>query len=560
MTYEVITNTENAINLLKSFPTDTPTFSDIETDGLYGYIRLIQVYNPTVSPTVYILDMDYLDNLDEYIKPLWTVFHNASYDFGCLGYTTDRFDDTQYLARSAYPQWQKFDLATVVDRLVGPELYEGLDKKALQKAGFIKGAYLSKPQLKYSATDVYALEIIFNDSMVTKCRDILAYKVDILALKYSVRYQNNKILVDQTAVRTELDNLVADIEKNSIILGTLNCNSPKQVKEALGTESSDKSTLIKEIGKGSTLAKAVYDQRRLLKRRTMLESYNYPWVQTKFNPAGAATGRFTSTGKNVYRGINAQQIPRDLQYIFNKNTEDTVVIHADYSTAELRAGCSIMGDETMYDHLKQGIDLHRVAATFALTDKRPEDITKQERIAGKAVSFGFIFGMSANSFVEYAYMNFGVKFTPEEAKTIRDNYLRTYKQIGQYAQRWWKDYKKVMVTTPMGRRNKARLGTDAINFATQGCIAETIKLAVHYMVKEDERALTYIYNVVHDAAYLRVPNGEEKYWGDLLARNMILAWKEICKLDMLKFKDIEMPVDLEYTDPNTGEHIEIAKV
>jgi len=304
MIYEVIKNTNAAEAILKSFSQTSPTYFDLETDGLYGAIRLMQVYQPDLIDVVYIIDTDGvdLDQLHTIVKSLWLIGHNLSYDFGCLGYASDKFDDTQYLARIAYPQWQKFDLGTVTDKLVGSELYEGIDKKSMQKAGFIIGAYLSKQQLKYSATDVYALNTIFNDPQVQRCKDILAYKVDILSLGYSAHYQNNHILVDQEAVRKELDDLVDNIEQNEYILGDLNCNSPKQVKEALGTESSDKSTLIKVIGSNTTnsvLAKAVYDQRRLLKRKTMLESYNFPWVQTKFNPAGAATGRFTSTGKNV---------------------------------------------------------------------------------------------------------------------------------------------------------------------------------------------------------------------------------------------------------------------
>ena len=561
LNYKVVDSLEE----LPEFDTTKPVFADIESEGLYVNTRLIQLYQPLQVETelpnttpVYIIDTDIIDLEDakDFIKPLWTIWHNASYDFGTLNMTTERFDDTQYLSRTAYPEWQKFSLDVVISKLGWDKLYEGLDKKAMQKSGFVKGAYLSDRQLRYSATDVFALSLIWQNKRIQATREVLAYKVDILSLKYAIEYQQNRLISHQPSVRKELDKLVDIIEANSKKLGGLNPNSPKQVKEYLNIGSSAKEILIEIITnragtKQAEMAQLVYDQRRLLKRRTFLNQYNKPAVITRFNPAGAATGRFTSKGGDLPNGINAQQIPRDLQYIFNTDTEDTVVVHADYSTAELRAGCSIMQDATMYKELKEGKDLHKIAATLAIGGN-PEDVTKAERQKGKAISFGFIFGMSAPSFVEYAFVNYGVVFTLEEAKKIKANYVKRYPNIAKYAKARWNDYKTVPVQTPLGRRNKARLGTDAINYATQGCIAETMKLAIHYLVKDYPEALKYIYNVVHDAGYLRVPKGTEAVWAQRLVASMKRGWTEMCKRPMLYYKDIPMPVEVEYNDYSSG--------
>lgn len=544
MTYKVV-NSLDEIEL----DYNEPIFADTETQELYVGTRLVQLYQP--NGIVYILDTDILDldSIKEFIKPFWTVWFNASYDFGTLNMTTEKFDDLYYLIRSAYPEFEEFSLDKVIAKLGFSHLYEGLDKKAIQKAGFMKGAYLSDAQFRYSATDVIALSHIWLNKRIQNARNLMAYKVDILNLKYAIIYQQNNLQVNQDKVREELDKLVDIIAENDKALGGLNPNSPKQVKEYLGTDSSAKDVLIHLIANGTEdqkrMAKLVYDQRRLLKRRTFLNSYNYPYVTTRFNPAGAATGRFTSTGGDLERGINAQQITRDLQYLFNCDTDTTTVVHADFSTAELRAGCSIMKDATMYEELKAGKDLHRIAATLALGGN-PEDITKAERQKGKAISFGFIFGMSAPSFVEYAFVNYGVTFTLEEAQAIKAKYAQRYRNIALYAKKWWNDYKTEMVQTPLGRRNKARLGTDAINYATQGCIAETTKLSIHYLCSEYSEALHYIYNVVHDAIYLRVPKGEEVEWADRLVKAMKKGWTEMCKCPMFYFKDIPMPVEVEY--------------
>ena len=100
-----------------------------------------------------------------------------------------------------------------------------------------------------------------------------------------------------------------------------------------------------------------------------------------------------------------------------------------------------------------------------------------------------------------------------------------------------------------------RLGTDAINFATQGGIAEVTKLSVHYLCKEFPSVLSYIFNVVHDAIYIRVPKGDEQLWADRLALAMKKGWEEFCKLPMMFYKDIPMPVEIEWVDPETNEHV-----
>ena len=539
-----------SIKELPVFSTEHPTFADIETQELYVGTRLVQLYQPETSDLIYVIDIDYVDLevVKALIKPLWTVWQGCSYDFGTLNMTTERFDDIMYLCRTAYPEWQEYALDEIVAKLKLGHLYEGLDKKKLQKAGFILGAYLSNDQLRYSATDVYALSLIWKDARVQAVRDITSYKVDILSVRYAIQYQQNGLLVDRAAVRKELDALEDSIKANDIALDGLNPNSPKQCKEALNVASTDKPTLIRLISQGNTLAKTIFTQRRLLKRRTFLISYNKPKVFTRFNAAGAVTGRFTATGGDLPNGINSQQITRNLQYIFNQDTEDTVVIECDFGIAELRAAACIMREEVMYQELKAGIDLHKVAASMA-TGKPLADITKEDRQKGKAVSFGLIFGMSAESLQEYAFTNYDVIFSLEECKAIKRKYQERYPAIAKYHQMQWENYKKpsYYVTTALGRRAKPRLGTDAINIPTQGTIGETTKLAVHYMVKEDTRVLNYIYNVVHDQINARVPRVEVLYWKELMVRNMKKAWTEICKTDLMYYKDIPMPVDAEHS-------------
>jgi DNA polymerase I-like protein with 3'-5' exonuclease and polymerase domains len=566
-----VTSTEMAVQTLTEvFSTEVPTFADIETENFYYGWRTIQVYQPdTVPNVVYVIDLDYCDReaIKEALKPLWTVWYGASYDFGTLNMTTARYDDLMLAVRTAYYKLPAFDLATATRELVPLDLYEGLDKKELQKQGFKLGTTLTEEQIRYASADVVALSYLWKLPKVQAViKDALFYKVDMLTLGYVIQFQQNGAISHMPSVEKELKLVEAKILEEEALLEGINANSYKQVRaylsNLLGIEvtKSDGAYMIHLMTeyqgtRVAEFAKAVYDNKRSKLRRTNLNKLNKPKVFTKFNPYGAATGRFSSSGKigreaqKKPEGINFQNVTRDLQYILTQDTEDTVVVHADYSTAELRAACSIMGDEQMRQYLLKGIDLHKVSAMMAdTTIQSIDDVTKEQRQKGKAISFGFIFGMSADRFKEYAYTEYGVIFTAEEAKAVRTKYLTTYKDIARYHKTKWNNYKTVPVESPMGRYNMPRLGTDAINYGTQASVGELSKLAIHYLCKEHLEAVKYLYSQAHDAIYLRVPKEDGTLWGTRLATAMLKAWDEMLKLSMFKFKDIPMGVEVEVGD------------
>jgi len=158
-----------------------------------------------------------------------------------------------------------------------------------------------------------------------------------------------------------------------------------------------------------------------------------------------------------------------------------------------------------------------------------------------------IFSMSAKTFVIYAFTNYGVVYTLEEATKIRTTYLNTYRDISKLHQYVWSNYEKAnfRVYTALGRVVKPKLGTDGINIPVQGTGAETTKLAVHYLIKDnpDEPMIKYIYNVVHDAIYLRVPRNKRDKMVAALETAMLKGWTEISKCPLFKYKDIPMIAD-----------------
>jgi DNA polymerase I-like protein with 3'-5' exonuclease and polymerase domains len=557
-----------------------PTMCDIETENLSGIltekrkdllrvthpdmeltgIRLLQLFKfiPNEDKVVYIIDLDYvsLDVVKKGLLPLHTVWAGAYFDFGCLGMVTSRFDDIQLLARTAYPQLPAFSLDILTKYLIKQDLYKDLDKKDMQKQGFKKGQLLTRDQLKYSAVDVYALGLLWTLKKIQETREKPFYKLDMEVLGYTIEFQQNGALVDVVGVQKELDKMPSLLAAEESVLKGLNSKSPKQCKaaftELLGQEplKTDKPFLVDMISKYrgkplGNLAEAIFNNRRSRLRVTNLENLLIPRVVTRFNPYGTVTGRYSSSGKDIPNGINFQNITRNLQYLLEQDTEDTVVIHADYSTAELRAGCSIMQELNMREHLLNKVDLHKVSAMLAdTTITKLEDVSKIARQKGKAVSFGFIFGMSAERFREYAYTDYNVVFTVTEAIAVKRAYQMAYPSVTLYHKVKWNNYKTDYVESPMGRLNKPRLGTDAINYSTQSCIGETCKIAVANYIRADyDKHITYMYSQIHDALLIRVPKDQWKEQTFILVKSMLDAWDSMLEFDMLKFKDIPMEVE-----------------
>ncbi len=593
MEYKIV----HKVSELPNFDKQLPVFSDIETDDLYGPLRMIQLYQPQTSPIVYILDIAPIGydkdlyvherlNVEDFVMSHWTIWYNSSYDLGTLNISPslgikhpdevtkdieyiNKVDDLFYLVKIAYPEFMEFGLKKIVKKLsYTTDLYKGIETKEAVK-GFVRGAYISQQAYRYAALDVYALSLIWEDKKIQLMRDNLSYIVDMRSQAYAMIYQQNGLLLDRKLWEDKL--IVAKqkvIEYTKLLPAGFNPNSYVQVRKFLGTDKSDHEALVAFMGSGvdnAQDAEYIIELKKYKKQVTYLTSINFDRMYTKFNVAGAITGRFTSSGGSLVDGFNAQQIPRVFQDLFKQNTENTTVIDLDYSTVELRLACAMYDVSHMYKQFKEGRDLH-IDMALVISDKtiapdefpninhrnmlpwgdlNKEYLNEQNRNDAKSVNFGFVFGMSYKSYVPYAYTNYGVVISLEEAKDISKEYFKLYPELRIVHNHAWNNYKKpsYIVKTALGRRVKPKLGTDAINIPIQGSGAETVKLAVHYMVKTDPMCLKYIYNVVHDAIYERVNKSDEPYWSKIQRDSMLKAWDEISKTDSFKYKDVPMEVE-----------------
>jgi len=594
MNYKII----NSVLDLPTFDKDKPVFCDIETDDLYGPLRMIQMYQPSTDPLIYILDIapigydkdtynHELLNIKEGLMRLHTVWYNSSYDLGTLNIspsmgaktpadiTSDsvyshRVDDLFYATKSAYPEFQEFGLKKVVLKLkYTKDLYIDIKTKEAAK-GFVRGAYISQQAIRYAALDVYALSLMWEDKKIQLViSDNLSYEVDMMSQSYALIYQQNGLKLDREMWIEKLEFAREQVIKFTDLLPAgFNPNSYVQVRKLLDTEKSDNDALVTYAASSKPLAKTAWyiiNAKKYKKQVSYLTSINFNRMFTKFNVAGAITGRFTSAGGSLEDGFNSQQIPRDFQKLFTQDIGNTTVIDLDYSTLELRLACALFGSEYMYQQLKDDRDLHidmaLIASQKAIApdgfpeinernmlpwgQKHDEYLNEQERNDAKAINFGYVFGMSAASYIPYAFVQYGIIVTMEESVALRKHYFKMYPEFSVHHKYVWNNYKKpsFIVETALGRKIKPKLGTDGINGGVQGTGAETTKLGVHYMVKENPLVLKYIFNVVHDAVYARVDKLDEHYWRPLIKTNMLKGWTEISKCPIFKFKDIPMKVE-----------------
>jgi DNA polymerase-1 len=148
-------------------------------------------------------------------------------------------------------------------------------------------------------------------------------------------------------------------------------------------------------------------------------------IRTTFKLTGTVTGRLSSgkadiekvTGAKTTRGVNLQQVPRDLlvRSCFGAPPGSTFV-QADYSQVELRIAAYLAQEPTMLHLYQTGQDIHTAMAQ-RMTGRM--DVSKEERKMAKAVNFGFLYGMREKKFVETAFNNYGLVVNEIEAQAAR---------------------------------------------------------------------------------------------------------------------------------------------
>ena len=232
----------------------------------------------------------------------------------------------------------------------------------------------------------------------------------------------------------------------------VNCNSPKQVAEALAganvplgmrTDSGALSTSAEALSfvMDDPVVKKLFEFRDSEKDVQFLEAWRAArdvdgYIHPTFKIAGTVTGRLSSSDPNF------QQVPKkaELRSLFCA-PPGYVLIEADYSQGELRLAAEESGDSELCRVYAEGGDVHRTTAAEVLA-KLAGDVSKDERDLGKPVNFGYIYGMGWRRMIDYARNEYGVTFTEEQSQAFRERFFNKYRDLPPWHERRQREAKR----------------------------------------------------------------------------------------------------------------------
>jgi DNA polymerase-1 len=245
---------------------------------------------------------------------------------------------------------------------------------------------------------------------------------------------------------------------------------------------------------------------------------------------------------------NGQQIPkRGDNKVFRKLFKalpGKKLVKVDFSAIEMRVMARLSKDKAMMQAIAEGVDLHRLTAAKT-SQKTMDEVTKDDRQKAKAVNFGLIYGMSSPTLKKYAWFNYGVRMTEDEALQTRDRYFDLYRGIAnwhheqkekmQHGQPYYQHtYEKefymthqVIQQTILGRKRfwpswageTTAKPTEYFNSADQGTSADITKAAMVELYKLLP-AEAQLVAVVHDEIVVECPESMAESVRDLMLKVM----------------------------------------
>ena len=436
-------------------------YFDTETSGLSPFndhITLIQILqNKEIMLTRAFTD-DRKAELKDVLENNLIVGHNLKFDLKFLKQQfniepTHLFDTyiAEILISGGLKARQK-GVATL-DAVTKTRLNIELDKDEKLRLSF-KSQELTPEQIKYAMMDVAVLPEIYKQqqSEITKLGIQRTFNIEMSALPAVVWLELSGLPLDLEALKKkEVEVKEKIIEAKTKIITILkesgfksrymsgymdiNIDSPKQLLEALqkiglkveSTGDEVISSLKHPIGK------AIKEYRKLNKLLTGF-ILKYPEhihavtgrIQPEFNQCGTNTGRFTSSKPNM------QQVPKDktIRALF-KAPPGYKIVAADYSQIELRIMAEVSQEPKFLDIYRNNGDLHRLTASLIL-NKPATEITKEERQQAKAVNFGFVYGLGAESFKDKAKGDYDLDISIEQAQDFRNKFFGGYPVLNKY--------------------------------------------------------------------------------------------------------------------------------
>lgn len=239
-------------------------------------------------------------------------------------------------------------------------------------------------------------------------------------------------------------------------------------------------------------------------------------VHTTYNQVAVSTGRLSSSNPNLQNIPVTSQFGQKIKSCFVAG-KDNIFLSFDYSQQELRILAHLTGEEKLIDAFNNDRDVHKITAS-QIFHVDYEDVTKDQRMVGKTINFGIIYGMSSYG------MSVGLTIPVDEAQGFIDTFYATYPKIQTYYENYLKQARiDGFVETMLGRRRYVfeypqqkfidnSMKRVLMNYPIQGTAADLMKKA---MIDIDRKVLSKEKEVklllqIHDDLVFEVPNVKEK--------------------------------------------------
>lgn len=256
-------------------------------------------------------------------------------------------------------------------------------------------------------------------------------------------------------------------------------------------------------------------------------------IHAHFQQTVAATGRISCTEPNLQNIPIRQELGRKLRKAFVTESDDYVLVGADYSQIELRILAHMSQDPLLIDAFNHGDDIHKITASKVFGV--PEDqVTPLQRSNAKAVNFGVIYGMSGFG------LSTELNITRKEAERYIGEYFKKYTKVKEFLDGLVAGCKENGYVTTIMKRKRViheinagnymvrQLGERlAMNSPIQGSAADIIKLAMIKVYREltREKTKSKLILQVHDELIIQAHKSELEKVKKLLEENMENAVK-----------------------------------
>ncbi len=376
--------------------------------------------------------------------------------------------------------------------------------------------------------------------------------IDLPLAPVLARMERTGIRVDPDVLRglsasmdARLQALTADIYE--VARHPFNINSPQQLGKVLFEELglpaqgrtgktksySTAADVLEALAPFHPVAQKVLDYRQVTKLKgtyvdalpALMDSAGR--VHTTFNPAGAATGRLSSSNPNLQNIPIRSELGRDIRAAFVPHP-GWILLAADYSQIELRLLAHFSSDAVLVEAFRHNEDIHTRTASEVF-GVPPLMVTPEMRRGAKAVNFGIVYGQTAFGLAAQ------ISVSREEAEHYIRSYFERYAGVKKWIDHTIAEVRQRGYTLTMhGRRRpipdiqshnaNARSFAErtAVNTPLQGTAADLIKLAMIALDADlrAQRMQTRLLLQVHDELVLECPPEELEEASRLVKRRM----------------------------------------